>query len=848
MSGSDILTDSTKENSWSSPFRSVANKTSISKVTGKLKSRFNKVENAVEEKVAEHQAAEDEAEVDVEEEEEAKAASITPEEDAAIPDEEAEAELASAKEEVEANGGEAKEPVALEDLNPIALGALTEAKTNLIMDKASEAPIKVKLVPLSAADPNIKKLSSTPKMLGRYKDNLSIARASMNKNKVENRDRLVGVGGGKALTEDELYAIARQRVQPLLADVDAQVAKRQQDDKTKLEHERKVYAEKDASKLSVELRKFKKELAKKTAEITKTHQSTVAVLETKKEQSKKDHDEYIQSTKDQMEQDVTDAEEAEKAAAAKHQEDLQKTEENAEQLKKDKTAELEQTKTAQTDAIEAADTFKSNGEALSTKAGEEEAELAEKTSELEALLQKVQAAVEAKYAALSRSKEAKTRTKTYNREITIATSLEKRHHDNVDKLTDHVDTLKHAVSKKEAKLADLQAESEKLVTKRKEATQTRDEWKSSQAKIRAEEAEKQEKIRVEKEEAEKREAIEREESKKKEEELRKEEEEEYEAAQKRAAEKQQRELDEIAAAQAAAKVKKEAELQAIKEQHEAELEATKVKQEAEKEKLAHQKEILRQQKEQEKTMKEQLKQMKKLDKLHGETSTWKKRLSLHGGKKEAAVAGAAVGATIGAGATAIGSTTSATAHTVTSATGIASKAVSGLGKVTARGNTGGASNASKLTPTVTASTITSDPFSDTKGTGAPIEEDAPIMGNPFEGKDVELSSQAPTYDIDDEVHILSNQPTLSPHGTATLSPRGTVGAFTETDSLESAREGTSKPVFTEVVDTQTVQTTGGAASTRTAPSEYDEVISYVPVSQDEYETHKNDPDYFVVRG
>lgn len=63
---------------------------------------------------------------------------------------------------------------------------------------------------------------------------------------------------------------------------------------------------------------------------------------------------------------------------------------------------------------------------------------------------------------------------------------------------------------------------------------------------------------------------------------------------------------------------------------------------------------------------------------------------------------------------------------------------------------------------------------------------------------------------------------------------------TETESLES-RRSKSNPVFTEVVDARST-----VAPSTMAPSSYDEVVSYEPISKEEYEAHKEDPNYMVL--
>lgn len=62
---------------------------------------------------------------------------------------------------------------------------------------------------------------------------------------------------------------------------------------------------------------------------------------------------------------------------------------------------------------------------------------------------------------------------------------------------------------------------------------------------------------------------------------------------------------------------------------------------------------------------------------------------------------------------------------------------------------------------------------------------------------------------------------------------------TEIESLESHRSK-KDPVFTEFVDARSTV----APSTK-APSSYDEVVSYKTISKDEYEAHKEDPNYMV---
>ena len=56
-----------------------------------------------------------------------------------------------------------------------------------------------------------------------------------------------------------------------------------------------------------------------------------------------------------------------------------------------------------------------------------------------------------------------------------------------------------------------------------------------------------------------------------------------------------------------------------------------------------------------------------------------------------------------------------------------------------------------------------------------------------------------------------------------------------------SRRSKSNPVFTEVVDARST-----VAPSTMAPSSYDEVVSYEPISKEEYEAHKEDPNYMVL--
>ncbi|QPG74522.1 hypothetical protein FOA43_001852 [Brettanomyces nanus] len=371
------------------------------------------------------------------------------------------------------------------------------------------------IIPLSEDDPNLKTLQSKPKLLSRYKDNVNIVAQSMDKNKLVNPDRIIGLGSGLAMTQVQLMEIAKRRVQPMLKDVDALVEKQKSNDAVRHAQEHQAYTEKDQSKVQKKLDKFKKQLDKENEGHKLVHAEALASIVAKMEQSKKEHDEYVTSVNTQMEQDIKDAEEAEEAASKQHEDEKTLLFTDFDELKQEKINDLQETKRNQTKETEDAAKFEEDGHKLQAEADEKEAQLAKEKAEVEDITTKLQTVIDSKHAEKTRILEATTQKKQYNRSLLIVEAQHARAVANTAKLHSHVALLKNLVDKRSSQLENLKGpEKEKLATSRKQAEKSHDEWEKVRDEMKSEEAHKQERIRIQKEAERKRLDEEKEEAKK----------------------------------------------------------------------------------------------------------------------------------------------------------------------------------------------------------------------------------------------------------------------------------------------------------------------------------------------
>lgn len=315
----------------------------------------------------------------------------------------------------------------------------------------------------------------------------------MNKSKVTRSHVSVGVGAGLALTDAQLMAIAQKRVKPLLSEVDAYVKKQNEADTEQKKQEHAEFTERDQTKVKRLLERYKTKISKQNKKLEEQHNREIEVIDVKEEQSSRETKRYFANKKQEILKDAEDAKVAEEEAKKLHDDQIQQIITDAENIKKQKSDQLDDVK--ETEKKETADTakFDEDGHALQQQADEKEKELRDRNSQIEQIVEKLKAAISARYSSVDETRKAIKQQKTFARSLAILSSKQERSISNNNVLRSHLSTIKKLVEEHKEKLKDLSKISkEKLAEQRREAITAKDDWEKYSKEVREMEAKRQE--------------------------------------------------------------------------------------------------------------------------------------------------------------------------------------------------------------------------------------------------------------------------------------------------------------------------------------------------------------------
>lgn len=528
-------------------------------------------------------------------------------------------------------------PIAEDPIDETAVAEEPVDETPATEKPTPVAPVKKEVKPALLPVPAL--IRSRPKMFSRYKENFNITSSIMDKNKIENLDRRVNLGAGLVLTEEQIYELAKKKLEPLMKQIDDKVAENNARDAEKAFQVEEGIRIKDEGVVAADLAKYKAGVDSKTATVENEHNTAFKAVEDKAAKSKEDYEQYLQDQRDGIVKDKEDSEKAEDDAVAAHEKNKVELVENAEQFKIDKTKELEDSKAKQIEEADLTEKFKTNTAEAKSKQISLQSELDAKKAELEEKIKKVEALIAAKHEKKQIIRTSTKRKNVADRSYNIINSKHAHAAANVGILASQVGLLTDRVNAHSTKIDQLNtAGKEALVQKKVDATIASDDWAEHLAQVRLEEAKKQEQIRIAAEEERKR--IEQE---------------KIEEEERLAKEKKEEEAR-------LAKQKEEEEARLAKEKEDAKIAAGKKKKEEEEEAARVAEEV------------ERLKKLKQLNeeklKLQSSVEVQEKEKSKSSTGVLLGAAGAAVGAVTGA----------ATGATITGAS-LAGNAASGAGNV-----------------------------------------------------------------------------------------------------------------------------------------------------------------------
>lgn len=398
-----------------------------------------------------------------------------------------------------------EEPIA--PSTPVAEEEEVAAETEeapLIDSSKDLEPLQVSpmAAPPIAIPENIK---TKPKLVGKYHENMKIASQVLNKNKVVNAGRRIDLGAGLILTEDQIYELAKKKLEPVMGQIDERVAenlKRDAEAAAKVEEGIKI---RDEGVVASQLAAYKACVDNETAIVQKTHDDAIAALDLKDSTSKQQTEDHVQQETEGIETDATDAEKAETDAIELHDSQKENLIATVADLKETKTKELESTKAKQIEETELAEKLDTEGQSFSSKADDLEKEVAEKKAALEARIKQVEALISTKTEKKESIRAVTKKRKTADRSFGIISGKHALLASNVAVLGGQVGLMNSRVAAHDTKINHFNTTGkEALQSKKVEATDAKTSWGEEMKQMRLEEAQKQERLKIEAEEERKR--------------------------------------------------------------------------------------------------------------------------------------------------------------------------------------------------------------------------------------------------------------------------------------------------------------------------------------------------------
>ncbi|KAM9903208.1 hypothetical protein OXX69_008021 [Metschnikowia pulcherrima] len=538
-----------------------------------------------------------------------------------------------------------------------------------IEQQVKETPIELDLAPedkyVPVDAPNQKVLDSfadKPNLLNRYQE-LNGAVVSNNPTSLDGPDKVIDLGSGLRLTQQQLLDIAAKRVAPVIANINEEVEKTQQEDKIVEKKELDATVAKHDAKLGKDFDKHVAKVEKARAKFDKEIAAKLSSLEKESAASTKAAEEFERKTREEIATANENYIERERKAMEQHEVDKDTLIKNHDELEATKKQELADAKTGEvttTEEIENLQETKSGLDNTNSELSDEIERLTKELAEREEALTAIEGKLTTEKDLFSKNE---TTKKELNEKVVVAQKGVEEKKESKSKLATEVGLLGTAVAAYAAKLASLKSDNAQKPERLSVAKEKYNSWaeekrvmaekaarEHEQQRIEAREAAATEKIKAEIEEekqrleeekqryAEERERLEKEEQERKEqrekeeqERIAAEEQAKKEAEEKAAQEAEEKRLaEEKAAKEKQAEEKRLAEEKAAKERKEAEEKAAIEKKEAE-EKAAREKRAAEEKALKEKKEAEELKlaeeKAAKEGRLAGEKTAQQKKLA-----------------------------------------------------------------------------------------------------------------------------------------------------------------------------------------------------------------------------
>ncbi|CUM66950.1 uncharacterized protein PRCAT00004636001 [Priceomyces carsonii] len=376
-----------------------------------------------------------------------------------------------------------------------------------LQEKIKNAPIELvtqpsfKYEPVTEPDQKVlQEFQDKPALLAHYQELSATAIGSASR-ALDDPNKVIDLGSGMKMTQQQLLDIAAARVAPVIANINEQVDKTRTEDEIKRQDELATKVKAQEKKLTSDYEKYKKKVEKQKAKFNKDIEDKLAELAKKTKSAETAATNFEKTTKEEISEADSEFKKREAEAVEKHSTDKENLIKNHEELEATKKQDLEDAKANQetiTQEIEELQEKKTaldnDNSELSTKIEELTSELNEKTEELSDLKAKHSEKKSLISNNLATKDELDTKIDTAKNELA---EKQKKH----DELTTEVELLAGTLALFSSKLSTLDNEKKERSRRLSEAKNHYHEWESEKQELAKKVAREHEQQRLEAKEA-----------------------------------------------------------------------------------------------------------------------------------------------------------------------------------------------------------------------------------------------------------------------------------------------------------------------------------------------------------
>lgn len=364
-----------------------------------------------------------------------------------------------------------------------------------------DVPAENKYEPVQPPNQEVlESLQDKPNLLNRYQELNAVAIGSTAK-KLDDPNKVVDLGGGLKLTQQQLLDIAAKRVAPLIANINEEVAKSREEDRIVSQNELDTKVAKHQSKLRAAFEKHLGKLEKQKNKITKDHEQQLMALANDHSAAVKSHEDFKTVHARNIETANSEFAEREAKAVEQHEVDKETLLKNHEELEATKKQELQSAKDNQVTIgaeIEELKEKKINVSAHNDELDKEFEELTKQLEERENELQGLKDKLYTERIAVDRHEQTK---KELHEKLAAADAEVETRKTHKGKLALEVGALATAVTAYAAHLANLKSEKEKVPGLISAAKENHDNWVQEKKDLAVKVAREHEQQRLEAKEA-----------------------------------------------------------------------------------------------------------------------------------------------------------------------------------------------------------------------------------------------------------------------------------------------------------------------------------------------------------